>query len=93
MSESAAEIMIEDYQFLYDLRQCNTFDGARPVIISNEAEWQRAFRLSDVGMIAIEQLACGGRLHITRKGAKAVSDLETRLRERKALYPTKDSAS
>lgn len=61
-----------DLQLLVQLRRDNVYDGARPVIESDQRAWDQAFRLSDAGLIAIEQLAMGGRLHITRKGVAEI---------------------
>jgi hypothetical protein len=62
----------QDYQLLSRLLEENTTEGARPVIEKDAAHWTQALRLSDMGMIAIEQLGVGGRLHITRLGGQLV---------------------
>ncbi|WP_327210130.1 hypothetical protein [Rhizobium leguminosarum] len=62
----------QDYQLLSRLLEQNTAEGARPVIEKDTAHWTQALRLSDMGMIAIEQLGVGGRLHITRLGGQLV---------------------
>ncbi|WP_100960982.1 hypothetical protein [Bosea sp. FBZP-16] len=62
-----------DLQLLFRLKQDNRHDGARPVIEKDQKAWEQAFRLSDAGLIAIEQIAAGGVLHITRKGVAAVA--------------------
>jgi hypothetical protein len=68
----------EDLQLLMRLKDDNISGGARPVLESNFAKWDQAMRLSDAGLLAIEQIALGGVLHITRKGVAAV---------RSALHP------
>lgn len=60
-----------DFQLLEQLDRDNVAGGARPVIESQG--WEQARRLSDDGFIAIESVGLGGRLHITRKGMKAVA--------------------
>lgn len=62
-----------DFQLLYQLDRDNIAGGARPVIESQG--WEQARRLSDEGLIAIENVGLGGRLHITRKGMKVLSSL------------------
>jgi hypothetical protein len=62
----------QDYQLLSRLLDENTAEGARPVVETDAALWTQALRLSDMGMIAIEQLGTGGRLHITRLGGQLV---------------------
>lgn len=67
----------DDYQLLWQLEQANHSQGVRPVISSRrEGEWRQAARLSRGGYIAIEQLAMGGRLHITAKGFDALHNFE-----------------
>lgn len=61
---------ISDFQLLERLDRDNVAGGARPVIESQG--WEQALRLSDDGLIAIEQIGAGGRLHITRKGSQAL---------------------
>lgn len=63
----------EDLWLLDRLKRDNVRDGVRPVIGGNVKSWDRARRLSDLGMIAIEKVAGGGRLHITRKGDAALT--------------------
>lgn len=60
------ELSPHDYQFLVRLMEENRAGGLRPVIETNAERWCQAYRLSDMGLIAIEQLAVGGRLHVTR---------------------------
>jgi hypothetical protein len=66
-----------DYQFLARLLDENTGEGARPVVEKNATRWGQALRLSDMGMIAIEQLGAGGRLHVTRLGGQLVRAAQT----------------
>lgn len=66
-----------DLQLLMQLIRDNRHNGARPVIESNQAAWDQAFRLSDLGLIAIQQIAQGGCLHITRHGAAVARRLVT----------------
>lgn len=73
-------IGVEDFQLLERLSRDNTPKGARPVIESGG--WEQALRLGEQGLIAIEQLAVGGRLHITRKGERAVQHFIEVHRER-----------
>jgi hypothetical protein len=58
-----------DLQLLMQLKRDNVWDGARSVV---ESDFEQCFRLSDVGLIALEQVAQGVRLHITRLGVKAI---------------------
>jgi hypothetical protein len=60
-----------DFQLLDQLDRDNIVGGARPVIESQG--WEQARRLSDEGLIAIESVGLGGRLHITRKGMHAIA--------------------
>lgn len=59
-----------EFQLLERLDRDNVAGGARPVIESQG--WDQARRLSERGLIAIEQVGLGGRLHITVKGMRAV---------------------
>lgn len=62
-----------DLQTLMQLKRDNVWDGARPVLENPIAdEMRRAFALSERGLIALEQVARGVRLHITRKGVAAL---------------------
>lgn len=70
--EPSGVVSPEDLQLLAQLQRDNTHDGARPVIGGNNKAWEQARRLSDAGLVAIEQVAQGGRLHITRKGVSAL---------------------
>ncbi|NTF17979.1 hypothetical protein G6L37_06150 [Agrobacterium rubi] len=60
-----------DYQLLDKLKRDNA-DGLRHVVEGNQERWSQGFRLSDAGLIAIEQHARGGIFHITRLGMKAL---------------------
>jgi len=66
----------QDLQLLDRLKRDNVWDGARPVLEGprTDPETEQAFRLSDQGYIALEQVARGVRLHITRKGVTALTD-------------------
>lgn len=61
-----------DFQTLMRLKRDNVWDGSRPVLERCNEEMDRAFDLSDRGLIALEQVAQGVRLHITRKGVAAL---------------------
>lgn len=55
--------------------------GEEGVVINRMVEhhresWEAALRLSDAGMLAIEQRANGGRLHLTHLGRKRLMDSE-----------------
>lgn len=65
----------QDLQLLDRLKRDNVWDGARPVLEGprTDPETEQAFRLSDQGYIALEQVARGVRLHITRKGVTALT--------------------
>jgi hypothetical protein len=70
-SGEAGEVTdLADLQLLMHLKDDNVWDGARPVVESN---FEQCFRLSEAGLIALEQVARGVRLHITRLGMKAIS--------------------
>ena len=62
---------VSDLLLLEQLDRDNVAGGARPVLESQG--WEQARRLSDAGLIAIENVGLGGRLHITRKGMQAVA--------------------
>lgn len=64
------ELSPTDYQFLFRLMEENKVGGLRPVIETDADRWTQAYRLSDMGLIAIEQLSSGGRLHVTRLGTR-----------------------
>lgn len=49
-----------DLQLLMQLKRDNVWDGARPVV---ESDFEQCFRLSDAGLIALEQVAQGVRLN------------------------------
>lgn len=66
-----AALTPEDFQLLHQLERDNVAGAARPVIESQG--WEQARRLSEEGLLAIESVSLGGRLHITRKGVKAVA--------------------
>ncbi len=72
--ERPEELDATDLQTLLRLQRDNVWDGARPVLERprSDPEVERAFALSDRGLIALEQVAQGIRLHITRKGVAAV---------------------
>lgn len=65
-------LSLEDFQLLSQLDRDNVAGRARPVLESQG--WEQARRLSDEGLIAIESVGLGGRLHITRKGMKAIDE-------------------
>lgn len=67
---SSSPLSATDFQLLFRLLEENKSGGSRPVI--EKDGWEQALRLSDTGLLAIEQLGSGGRLHITRLGAAAV---------------------
>lgn len=61
----------EDLFLLDHLKRDNVWGGARPVLErGGTPEMEQAFRLSESGHIALEQVARGVRLHITRKGVR-----------------------
>jgi hypothetical protein len=62
-----------DYQLLARLERDNKAGGSRHVVEGDADLWKQGFRLSDAGLIAIEQHAKGGIFHITRLGMKALS--------------------
>lgn len=62
-------LAVEDLLLLIRLKEDNVWDGARPVV---ESDFEQSFRLSEAGLIALEQMARGVRLHITRLGVKAI---------------------
>lgn len=63
-----------DFQLLDRLKRENVAGVPRHVLESDQERWKQAFRLSDEGLIAIEQHTLGGILHITRKGMKALAE-------------------
>lgn len=67
---SPSPLSATDFQLLFRLLETNKAGASRPVI--EKDGWEQALRLSDAGLLAIEQLGSGGRLHITRLGAAAV---------------------
>lgn len=69
-NSDAPDITPEDFQLLVKLDEANVVGGARPVIESRG--WDQALRLGEMGLIAIEQVATGGVLHITRLGSKTI---------------------
>jgi hypothetical protein len=69
-SEAGDGVDLADLQLLMRLKNDNVWDGARPVV---ERNFEQCFRLSEAGLIALEQVARGVRLHITRLGMKAIS--------------------
>jgi hypothetical protein len=62
----------QDYHLLSRLLDENTAEGALPVVEKGTALWRQALRLSDLGMIAIEQIDAGCRFHITKLGSQFV---------------------
>ncbi len=63
-----------DFVLLMRLQEDNVWNGSRRVTTLQEAgERDQVFRLSEDGMIAMEQLASGVCLHITRRGTLAVT--------------------
>jgi hypothetical protein len=68
--EAGEGVDLADLQLLMHLKDDNVWDGARPVV---ERDFEQCFRLSEAGLIALEQVALGVRLHITRLGVRAIS--------------------
>lgn len=64
----------EDYQLLERMDLDNVAGASRFVVESDPDLWKRVLRLADVGFVAIEQVGTGGRLHITRRGSRALAD-------------------
>lgn len=62
-----------DYQLLERLERDNVSDGLRHVVENDAALWSQGFRLSEAGLVAIEQHPKGGVFHITRLGMKALA--------------------
>jgi hypothetical protein len=60
----------DDVQLLAKLASDNTVDGARPVLTKHSERFIQAERLSQLGLIALEQLPTGVRLHISKLGTR-----------------------
>lgn len=69
------QLDMNDFQLLERIRRENVVGGPRHVVEGNKELWEQAFRLSDEGLLAIEQHAAGGILHITRKGMKLLASI------------------
>ncbi len=72
---SPPQLDVNDFQLLERIKRENVAGGPRHVIEGNEKLWEQAFRLSDEGLLAIEQHERGGVLHITRKGMKMLESI------------------
>jgi hypothetical protein len=59
-----------DLQVLLRLVDDNVADGARPVLTKYGSRFDQAERLSRFGLIALEQLGNGVRLHVTKLGTQ-----------------------
>lgn len=69
------QLNIKDVQLLERIKRENVAGGPRHVVEGNKALWEQASRLSDEGLLAIEQHDLGGILHITRKGMKLLASV------------------
>jgi hypothetical protein len=74
-SLSGPKLDPNDFQLLERIKRENVAGGPRHVVEGNQELWEQAFRLSDEGLLAIEQHARGGILHITRKGMKMLASV------------------
>ncbi|MNU27265.1 hypothetical protein D3C71_156510 [compost metagenome] len=72
---SPPQLDMSDFQLLERIRRENVAGGPRHVVEGNKELWKQAFRLSDEGLLAIEQHALGGVLHITRRGLKLLASI------------------
>ncbi len=72
---SPPQLDMSDFQLLERIKRENVADGPRHVIEGDRELWEQAFRLSDEGLLAIEQHARGGILHITCKGMKLLASI------------------
>lgn len=70
-TDTGGEITPDDIQLLMHLHADNHESGARPVL-EGKGDWDQALRLGDLGLIAIESVSLGGRLHVTRLGSKTI---------------------
>jgi hypothetical protein len=60
----------DDLQVLLRLVDDNVADGARPVLTKHGPRFEQAERLSRLGLIALEQLGNGVKLHVTKLGTQ-----------------------
>jgi hypothetical protein len=64
-----------DFQLLERLKRENVAGEPRHVVEGNQELWKQARRLSDEGLIAIEQHALGGILHVTSRGMNMLASI------------------
>lgn len=72
---SPPQLDLNDLQLLERIKRENVAGDPRHVVEGNKELWEQAFRLSDEGLLAIEQHVRGGILHITRKGMKILASI------------------